>query len=153
MSALISGVYLDRILVATDTYSAGASGRAQKLFPLPQLPAVLAGRGSAPAALAHPAGSGALGVPFDGSYARSLIAHAHSITLSVRRATGCSPIDPSAVGTAGATKRSDDKYDGANGREADGLMRQVVGVERSAGHCGSRGCRGAGGECVRWNLI
>jgi hypothetical protein len=48
MSALISGVYFDSVLVATDTYSGAIPGRrAQKLFSLPHLPAVIVGRGSA----------------------------------------------------------------------------------------------------------
>jgi hypothetical protein len=47
MSALISGVFLDHVLVATDTYSTDIYGRAQKLFTLSAIPAVIAGRGSA----------------------------------------------------------------------------------------------------------
>jgi hypothetical protein len=45
MSALISGVSSDHVLVATGTYSTDVCDRAQKLFPLPAIPAVIAAGG------------------------------------------------------------------------------------------------------------
>ena len=47
MSALILSLYLEHVFIATDRYSAGILGRAQILFPLPMMAAVIAGRGSA----------------------------------------------------------------------------------------------------------
>ena len=45
MSALISGVFSDHVLVATGTYFTDVCDRAQKLFPLPAIPAVIAAGG------------------------------------------------------------------------------------------------------------
>jgi hypothetical protein len=47
MSALISPIFLGRMLLVTDTYAASVVGAAQKLYPLPAFPALIAGRGSA----------------------------------------------------------------------------------------------------------
>lgn len=48
MGSLIAGFFIDRILVAADSYSSSlGSGRAMKLFPLSHLPTVITGRGSA----------------------------------------------------------------------------------------------------------
>jgi hypothetical protein len=65
VSIVIAGVFENRVLIASDTYCAAAAGPVSKIWPLPHLPAVIAGRGSARFLAEVAMAAGSIGLDFD----------------------------------------------------------------------------------------